>query len=233
MIIAIESGLPSDLRGMIPVIDYRDHAAGTDEMKHCFPGLTDSDLPDRLGWATESVSLCTHSGINLDAPYHYHPTTDRGRPSLTIDEIPLEWCFGDGVMLDFRRKKDGEPITVEDLERELSRIGYSIKSLDIVLIQTGADATRGTSRYCSSGAGMTRESTLFLTEKVVRVTGIDSWSWDRPLPVLARELRQTGNASVIWEAHFAGIETGYCHMEKMASLSSIGCPYSFTLPPIS
>jgi len=227
--IAIEPGLPSDPQGMIPVIDYKDHALGTEEMKHCFPGLTERDLPDHLGWATESVSLCTHSGTHLDAPYHYHPTMDRGRPALTIDEIPLEWCFGDGVLLDFRHKSDGDPITAEDLEQELRQIDYSIKPLDIVLIQTGADAAWGTSRYCESGAGMTRESTLYLTEKGVRVSGIDAWSWDRPLPVLARELRQTGNAKVIWEAHFAGMEIGYCHMEKMANLSSIGRPYGFTV----
>jgi kynurenine formamidase len=51
-----------------------------------------------LGWAVESLTLTTHSGTHLDAPYHYHPTMDRGKPSLTIDEIPLEWCFNDGVI---------------------------------------------------------------------------------------------------------------------------------------
>jgi kynurenine formamidase len=34
---------------------------------------------------------------------------------------------------------------------------------------------------------------------------------------------------VIWEAHFAGIETGYCHMEKLANLSAIGASYGFTV----
>jgi kynurenine formamidase len=34
---------------------------------------------------------------------------------------------------------------------------------------------------------------------------------------------------VIWEAHFAGIEVGYCHMEKMANLSAIGRPHGFTV----
>jgi kynurenine formamidase len=34
---------------------------------------------------------------------------------------------------------------------------------------------------------------------------------------------------VIWEAHFAGIEIGYCHMEKLANLSAIGRPHGFTV----
>ncbi len=65
---------------------------------------------------------------------------------------------------------------------------------------------------------MDRDSTMFLTEKGVRVVGIDAWSWDRPLPYQAKEFKETGDPKVNWEAHFAGIEIGYCHMEKPASL---------------
>ena len=68
---------------------------------------------------------------------------DHDRPALTVDEIPLEWCFHDDVLLDFRHKADGEAITVDDIEGEVKRINYEIKAMDIVLIQTGADATWG------------------------------------------------------------------------------------------
>ena len=227
--IALESDLPSDPPGMIPKVDYSDHALGSEGMKNYFPGITQEDLPAGLGWAVESVSLTTHSGTHLDAPYHYHPTMDRGKPSLTIDEIPLEWCFHDGVLLDFRHKADGERITALDVEKELKRIAYEIKPFDIVLVQTGADAAWGTPQYLLKGCGMTRESTLYLTEKGVKVVGIDAWSWDRPLPFLAQEFKERGDSKVIWEAHFAGIEIGYCHMEKMANLSAIGRPHGFTV----
>ena len=225
--ISIESDLPSDPPMMIPKIDYVDHKMGAEQMKDFFPGVTTEDLPDGLGWAVEMISLTTHSGTHLDAPYHYHPTMDKGSPALTIDEIPLEWCFSDGVLFDFRHKGDGERITVEDLKKELKRIAYTIKPLDIVLIQTGAEEAWGTQEYLVKGAGMDKESTLFLTEQGVKVTGIDAWSWDRPLPFLAKEFQDTGNPQVIWEAHFAGIEIGYCHMEKMANLSAIGKPHGF------
>jgi kynurenine formamidase len=133
------------------------------------------------------------------------------------------------VVLDFRHKADGERITVRDMKGELRRIGYKIKPFDIVLIQTGADAAWGTPQYLVRGAGMDRESTLYLTERGVRVVGIDAWSWDRPLSFLAKEFKEKGDPKVIWEAHFAGIEIGYCHMEKMANLSSIGRPFGFTV----
>ncbi|HOG08565.1 MAG TPA: hypothetical protein PK983_10775, partial [Syntrophales bacterium] len=50
-----------------------------------------------------------------------------------------------------------------------------------------------------------------------------------PLPFLAAEFKEKGDPRVIWEAHFAGIETGYCHMEKLANLSAIGRPHGFTV----
>jgi kynurenine formamidase len=227
--ISIEENLPSDPPIMIPKINYIDHAQGSKQMKDFFPGVTKDQLPGGLGWALEFLTLTTHSGTHLDAPYHYHPTMNQGKPSTTIDEIPLEWCFNDGVVLDFRNKANGERITVEDVKKELKRIKYDIKPLDIVLIQTGADDAWGTPQYLLKGAGMDRESTLYLLEKGVKVVGIDAWSWDRPLPFLAKEFKETGNPKVIWEAHFAGIEIGYCHMEKLANLSAIGRPYGFTV----
>jgi kynurenine formamidase len=225
----IESGLRSDPPMMVPKIDYVDHVQGAEQMKDFFPGITSEQLPNGLGWALEVLTLTTHSGTHLDAPYHYHPTMDNEKPSLTIDEIPLEWCFNNGVVLDFRNRADGERITAKDLKKELKRIDYKIRPLDIVLIQTGADAAWGTPEYLTRGAGMDRESTLFLTEQGVKVAGIDAWSWDRPLPFMAKEFKETANPRVIWEAHFAGIEIGYCHMEKLANLSAIGKPHGFTV----
>jgi kynurenine formamidase len=141
--ISIETGLPSDPPMMIPRVDYIDHALGTASMLDFFPGLKKEQLPGGVGWAVEFLTLATHSGTHLDAPYHYHPTMDQGKPATTIDEIPLEWCFSNGVLLDFRHKADGERITAQDVKRELGRIQYEIKPLDIVLVQTGADAFGG------------------------------------------------------------------------------------------
>ncbi|KPA16367.1 cyclase [Candidatus Magnetomorum sp. HK-1] len=227
--IAIEADLPSDPPMMIPQIDYVDHLQGADQMVSFFPGLKKEQLPESLGWALESITLTTHSGTHLDAPYHYHPTMDKGKPAITIDEIPLSWCFNDGVLLDFRHKADGQRITSEDVQKELSRIEYTLKPFDIVLIQTGADQFWGKPEYLFKGAGMDRESTLFLLEQGIKVVGIDAWSWDRPLPYLAQEFQEKGDPKVIWEAHFAGIDIGYCHMEKMANLSQIGKPHGFTV----
>lgn len=225
--ISIEAKLPSDPPIMIPDIVYMDHKAGAAQMMDFFPGLKENQLPKSLGWAVELLTLTTHSGTHLDAPYHYHPTMDHGEKALTIDEIPLEWCFNDGVVLDFSHLADGERITVDHIQEELQRINYVLKPLDIVLVQTGADQFWGKEEYLVKGCGMTRESTLYLLEQGIKVTGIDAWSWDRPLPYLAEEFKKTKNSSIIWEAHYAGIEKGYCHMEKLTNLDKIPEPHGF------
>ena len=225
--IAIEHDLPSDPEIMRPCITYSDHIIGAKDMQLFFPDLEPDQLPDGLGWATEHINLTTHSGTHLDAPYHYHPTMSNGQRAIRIDEVPLEWCFSDGVLLDFSHKADGAGISAGDIRQELERIKYEIKPLDIVLIRTDADQAWGSPAYLVKGAGMTRESTLFILEKGVKVVGIDAWSWDRPLPFQAKEYEQNGDPSIIWEAHFAGIEMGYCHIEKLANLGSIGRSYGF------
>jgi kynurenine formamidase len=219
--IAIEPGLPSDPPGMIPEIEYVSHQRGADAMKFFFPGLKTEDLPEGLGWAVENVKLNTHSGTHLDAPWHYHPTMDNGSPSLTIDQVPLEWCYGPGVKLDFSGKPAGHLLQPDDFKAQLDKIGHRLAEGEIVLVQSGAAPYWGKPEYLMRGCGAGRAATLWLLEQGIKVVGTDAWSWDRPLPKIAEEYKRTGNPKVIWEGHFAGIEKGYCHLEKLANLDKL------------
>jgi kynurenine formamidase len=174
-------------------------------------------LPGGLGWANDNITLITHAGTHLDAPWHYAPTAG-GRRAITIDEVPLEWCFSDGVVLDMHHKADGEAITVQDCAEELQRIDYRVKPLDIVLIMTGVDKYWGSPDYIDHGAGMTGESTKWFLQRGVKVMGIDAWGFDRPFASIRQEYEANGDASIIWEAHYAGIDEPYCHLEKLANL---------------
>src|SRR5210317_2487761 len=89
------------------------------------------------GWADDTIKkMGVHSTTHLDAPWHYAPTTN-GQKSKTIDEIPLEWCFGDGIVIDMKHKADFDPITVKDLDDFLKKNELNLKSGMIVLINTG------------------------------------------------------------------------------------------------
>jgi kynurenine formamidase len=146
---------------------------------------------------------------------------DGGAPALTIDEIPLEWCMGPGVVLDFRHFADGYLVGAADMESALRDLGYELSEGDIVLVMTGADRFWGKPEYLLRGCGMGREATLWLTERGVKVVGTDAWSWDRPLPLIAEEFKDSHDPSIIWEGHFASIERGYCHIEKLTNLDKL------------
>ena len=219
----IEDGLACDPPSSIPKIEYTKHqdAAAVQSMLGFFPGSTVEDLPDGMGWAFEMVSLGTHTGTHLDAPYHFHPTMDGGERAITIDEVPLEWCYCDAVMLDFSDKEDGYIITPEDLEAKFKEMGYELKPLDIVLVQSGAAPYFGDAGYLLKGCGLGWDSTCWLTAKGVKVAGTDAWSWDPPLPITSKRFAATKNKKLIWEGHKAGMERGYCHMEKLTNLDKL------------
>jgi len=194
------------------------HSDSVDTVASFFPGLSGDQLPDGEGWAIELVQLSTHNGTHLDAPYHFHSTMDKGKPSLTIDEIPLEWCFQNGVKLDFRHFADGYVVTAEDIRQELDRIDYQLKPLDIVIVNTSAGKKYGHDDYVSSGCGVGYDATIYLLEQGVKVTGTDGWSWDAPFVHTKEKFLETGDASLIWEGHKAGRDMCYCHLEKLHNL---------------
>jgi len=206
-------------------IIHHTHQEGARQMASIFT-CKEEDLPDSLGWATDTLTLGTHAGTHVDAPWHYAPVSG-GKKARTIEEMPLEWFFGDGVMLDMRHKAPGSAVNIDDLDVALHTISYELKAGDIVLIQTGADKKWGTDEYFDAGCGMTRESTLWLIEHGVRVMGTDAWGWDRPFWALRDEFRNNGDKSIIWGGHFAGIEQEYCHIEKLANLDKLPVPTGF------
>lgn len=210
-----------------PKIHYVEHATeGLQQMVH-YMGVKAEDLvySGGKGWAIEEITAISHTGTHIDAPYHYGPEAD-GKPALTVDQLPLEWCFAPGVVIDMRHKAPGEFITVADLEEALDKIHYKIQPGDIVLIQTGADKRIDSPAYYQQ-PGLGREGTLWLVEQGVRIIGIDAYTLDRPFTDMVRDYKQTGDGRYIWPAHFAGITRGYCQIEKLANLDQIPKPHGF------
>jgi len=144
-------------------IEYIDHKKGAKVFAPVF-GLRDGDFPDGKFSAVEKLTLTTHSGTHMDAPWHYWPTSE-GKPSRTIDKIPLEWCYHDGVVLDLTHKNAGDEISISDYEKALDKIQYALKPFDIVLVMTGATKYYGSPDYPQMHPGSTRESTLWLVDQ--------------------------------------------------------------------
>lgn len=205
-------------------IEYMDHIKTVPQMTKVL-GCEEKDLPNGYGWASESISLTTHSGTHLDAPYHYYPTTD-GKPARTIDELPLDWFFGDGFVFDFTYMKPGQTVSIEDIENYLEKVNYELKEGDIVFLRFDGDKKLGTAEYYSQFPGMSAEATHYLIDRGIKIIGTDAMGFDIPFAMIAEKFKETQDPSVIWEAHRVGMHKEYCQIEKMANLDKLP-PFGF------
>src|SRR5437763_12007886 len=134
-------------------VEFTDHAGGAATIKAMF-GVGPELLRDGEGWAVETFTrFGTHNSTHLDAPWHYNSTIG-GEPAQTIDELPLDWFFNPGVVLDFHARADGEAIDADDLEPALAEAGHELKPKDIVLVRTGRDAFLDAPDYMARGPGV-------------------------------------------------------------------------------
>jgi kynurenine formamidase len=229
--IPITNDVLTDPDMMRPKVTYSRHLETVGQMAASFPGLTADDLPDGEGLAVEYVQLSTHNGTHMDAPWHFHSTTDQAtavRRAPTIDEGPLDYFLQPGVKLDFRHLPDGHVVSAAEVEAELDRIGHNLAPLDIVLVNTAAGAAYGAPDFIHKGCGMGEEATLFLTERGVKVVGTDAWSWDAPFSHTARRWAEKRDPKIIWEGHKAGRFREYYQIEKLTNLEALP-PHGFTL----
>lgn len=206
-------------------INYVKHEEGAAQAAQMF-GLEPTDFPEGKAWAVETVTLNTHTGTHVDAPWHYWPTSE-GKPARTIDQLPLEWFFGDGVLFDFHEKEAGYEITTQDLKDKLDEMNYELKPYDIVMIRTDADKKIYEEGYFNAHAGVSAEATHWLIDQGIKVMGTDGWGWDIPFYLQAEEYKKNPRDGVLWAAHFVGKEKEYCQIEKLANLDQIPKPYGF------
>jgi kynurenine formamidase len=207
--------LPEPLR---TEIEFEDHAVGAAQVE-ALMGVPSRLLRDREGWATETFTrFGTHNSTHVDAPWHYNSTIG-GERAQAIDELPLDWFFSGGVVLDMTAKEDGDAVDVPDVEAELGRIGHELKERDIVLVRTGRDAFYGQPDYIARGPGVTAAATLWLYERGVRVMGIDAWGWDVPLHMQAQEALERDEPGIFWAAHQCDLP--YSQIERLVNLGEL------------
>jgi kynurenine formamidase len=186
-------------------------------------GLGPEYWPGGVALSAEVVTLSTHSGTHVDAPLHYGPAVKGS--TRTIDAVPLEWCYGNGVRLDVRSVDREAGVVRADLEAELDRVGHELEPLDIVLVWTGTNLREP--GYESRHVGLRRDATEFLIDAGVRMIGIDAWGLDRPFPLMIADA-QAGQAQ-FWESHLLGREKEYCQIERLANLESLPRATGFTV----
>src|SRR5665647_1709584 len=201
-------------------IKHKNHKKGS--LLLPFLGLPWNKRPKGfVGWADDTIKkMGVHSVTHIDAPWHYGELSE-GKKAASIDEVPLDWFYGDGVVIDMSHKKDMELITKADLEQYVKNNNIKIKSGTIVLIRTDGDKRLGTKEYYTVGTGVSGEATEWLIDQGVHVMGIEQWGWDRPLAKTAKLASKEKNPDLFWEGHRVGIEKPYCHIEQVVGLSQL------------
>jgi kynurenine formamidase len=119
---------------------------------------------------------------------------------------------------------------VNHLAAKLDEIDHALAPGHIVFIRTDASEHYYEADFPLRHAGMSREGTLWLIERGVRVMGIDAWAWDVPLPIQGHRFKEAGatDPSMLWAAHRVGKDHEYLHLEQLGGLAALPAPTGFT-----
>jgi kynurenine formamidase len=182
--------------------------------------LDPNSFPDGEFITLDKIKMNTHMGTHIDAPIHFGSMCE-GKKAKSIDELPIDYFYGDGVKLDFRHKKAGEEITETDIKKELERVNYILKEGDIVLIWTNASRYLGKKEYFDCFPGMSMEATRYIVNSGIKVIGIDAYGFDRPFKSMIRDFVKTKDNKYLWPSHLYGRKKEYFHIERLINLDKL------------
>lgn len=129
------------------------------------------------GVNAQYIQTSNHMGTHLDAPRHF---VTNGK---TIDQLPIEWLWGPGVIVDISAEmSDLELFTPELLESKAD-----IQNGDILFINTGwhkysfLEPEGDEERYIQRHPGPHFSICEWLLDKKIHVWGVDMISTDHPM----------------------------------------------------
>ena len=205
---------------------YVDHAQGAKAMANFmnardFAGdkkVEKGDFPESLGLAWTQVEMSDHAGNHIDAPWHFGAAVN-GEKAKTIDEVPLEWCMGRGVRLDFR-DFEGKDIQKKDVERALELAETALTPGMIPLLWTGADKhIDDDKKYWERQGGLSEEGLHYFLDHGVKLIGIDAYAMDVSHDTMQREFEK--GEPRFFPLHFVGRQREHMHLEKLTNLDKL------------
>ncbi len=121
----------------------------------------------RVGWRLELLTLASHTGSHVDAPYH------KLAEGANLDQIPLDRFAGEAVIADFRGAVADEPLTAEKLA---ARLQGPLEDR-IVLLATGWGGKRAKSdEWLEHPPYLSPDGAEWLVARKIRGVGIDHYS---------------------------------------------------------
>ncbi len=129
------------------------------------PGVTFDTARERDadGWNAQTLHLYSHSGTHMDAPFHF---LNNGR---TLESVDLSKCVGRCWKIDLSPADSRQLITASDLER----LGSNVCSGDLLVIQTGWTAKRGTDAFRNELPRISTDAAHWLVQRGVVFVGVE------------------------------------------------------------
>ncbi len=129
------------------------------------------------GVNAQYIQTSNHMGTHLDAPRHFVTG------GMTIDQIPLEWLYGDGVIVDLTDEMDELAVyTPKMIETRVE-----VRKGDILFLHTGwhryaqfgdePDEEKYIHRHPGAHPGLVQ----WLLDKEIHIWGVDEISTDHPM----------------------------------------------------
>ncbi len=115
------------------------------------------------------VTFSTHSGTHIEFPYHHW------QEGVGPADYPIENLIGDAIVLDFSHKKDGDAITLTEVQAHAGRI----REGDILFIRTDMDRFYRTPRW-NEQPYLTEEALQWLLSFHPPVIGTDAAGFEVP-----------------------------------------------------
>lgn len=120
-----------------------------------------------IGYNITQLSLSTHQGTHLDAPFHFY---DDGK---TVDQMRLDQFYGPAVLIDFAPGSYLEartPLTLDMFKPHARKFQPGAK----VIYRTGWSRKFGTAEFFSDFPTLTLEAARWIAEQRIGLLGMDT-----------------------------------------------------------
>lgn len=122
---------------------------------------------DSIGYNISQISMSTHQGTHLDAPYHFY---DDGK---TLDQMALSQFYGPASLIDFAPGSalpPKTPLTVAMFEAHAQKFKPGAK----VIYRTGWDRQFGTPAFFTDFPTLTLEAARWIAKHRIGMLGMDT-----------------------------------------------------------
>src|ERR1051325_2416063 len=119
------------------------------------------------GWRVELLTLASHTGSHVDAPYH------KLANGVTLDQMPLDGFAGLAVIADFREARSDQPFTSSMLSRKLP---MPLADRIVLLATSWGNKRAMTDEWLHHSPYLSPDGAEWLVDQKIRAVGIDHYS---------------------------------------------------------